>query len=92
MAIKVNGTTVVDDSRNLTNVASATLTGTLTLNTTGAMVIPTGTTAQQPATPFVGMMRYNTTNDSVEIYKASGIWTTVGESKGRLFFFGSLGG
>lgn len=30
MAIKVAGTTVVDDSRNLTNVASATLSGTLT--------------------------------------------------------------
>ena len=30
MAIKVGGTTVVDDSRNLTNVAAATLTGTLT--------------------------------------------------------------
>ena len=29
MAIKVGGTTVVDDSRNLTNVVSATLTGTL---------------------------------------------------------------
>lgn len=30
MAIKVGGTTVVDDSRNLTNVVGATLTGTLT--------------------------------------------------------------
>jgi hypothetical protein len=30
MAIKINATTVIDDSRNLTNVASATLTGTLT--------------------------------------------------------------
>lgn len=30
MAIKVGGTTVVDNSRNLTNVASATLSGTLT--------------------------------------------------------------
>ena len=29
MAIKVGGTTVIDDSRNLTSIASATLTGTL---------------------------------------------------------------
>jgi hypothetical protein len=30
MAIKINANTVIDDSRNLTNIASATLTGTLT--------------------------------------------------------------
>ena len=30
MAIKINATTVIDDSRNLTNIAAATLTGTLT--------------------------------------------------------------
>jgi hypothetical protein len=56
MAIKVGGTTVVDDSRNLTNIAAATLTGTLTtvkiaetavalgtVTTTGAINLANGT-------------------------------------------------
>jgi hypothetical protein len=32
MAIKISNTTVIDDSRNLTNIAGATVTGTSTLN------------------------------------------------------------
>jgi hypothetical protein len=43
MAIKVGGTTVVDDSRNLTNVASATLTGTLTTVKIAETVVALGT-------------------------------------------------
>ena len=37
---------------------------------TGAALIPTGTTLQQPATPVAGMLRMNTTNnpDSLEAY------------------------
>lgn len=45
--------------------------------------IPTGTGAQRPGTPSVGTLRYNTTEDSAEIYKAddgSGNpgWSSVG--------------
>ena len=56
MVIKVGGTTVIDDSRNLTNVAAATLTGTLTtvkiaetavalgtVTTTGSINLASGT-------------------------------------------------
>lgn len=92
MAIRVSGTTVVDDSRNLANVANATFSGTLNLSTTGAMVMPVGTTAQQPSAPINGMIRYNTTNDTVEIYKSNAnAWVGIGETRGRLLFFGSIG-
>ena len=42
MAIKVGGTTVVDDSRNLTNVVSATLTGTLTTKKIAETLVAVG--------------------------------------------------
>jgi hypothetical protein len=44
MAIKVGGTTVVDDSRNLTNVVGATLTGTLTTQKIAETVVAIGNT------------------------------------------------
>jgi hypothetical protein len=40
----------------------------LDVNSTSAMIIPTGTTAQRPAAPVQGMVRYNTTNQTVEAY------------------------
>lgn len=44
MAIKINATTVIDDSRNLTNVASATLTGTLTTVKIAETLVAVGNT------------------------------------------------
>lgn len=46
-------------------------------NNIGAFIIPAGTTAQRPASPTNGMIRYNTTTSSIELYKA-GIWGSVG--------------
>ena len=43
MAIKVGGTTVVDDSRNLTNVVSATLSNTLTIQKVVETTVALGT-------------------------------------------------
>ncbi len=40
----------------------------VTLNTTGAVTIPSGTTAQRPTTPINGMVRYNTDNNQFEGY------------------------
>ena len=45
-------------------------------NNSGAFSIPAGTTAQRPASPVNGMIRYNTTLGLVEIYKA-GVWSDV---------------
>ena len=38
---------------------------------TGAWTLPTGTTAQRPAVPVTGMIRFNTTTSAVEIYNGS---------------------
>lgn len=44
MAIQVGGTTVVDNSRNLTNIAAATLSGQLTTTKIGETVVALGST------------------------------------------------
>lgn len=38
--------------------------------------LPTGNTAERPASPQIGMMRYNTDGASYEVYKASG-WADI---------------
>lgn len=46
-------------------------------NSTGAITVPVGTTAQRPSTAANGMMRYNTTTAHLEAY-VSGSWTAIG--------------
>ena len=61
-----------DTASNFTLVVPA-ATGQLTYadSATGGMFLPTGTTAQRPATPATGMMRFNTTTSAVETYNGS---------------------
>lgn len=48
------------------------------INDTGFLQLPSGTTAQRPASPANGMMRYNTTLNVVEMYNgATSTWNTV---------------
>jgi hypothetical protein len=67
--IEINPT---DTASNVTVVIPAT-TGRLTYtdSTTGGMYLPVGTTAQRPASPATGMMRYNTTTGLVETYNGT---------------------
>ena len=44
---------------------------------TDAIVLPVGTTAQQPASPVAGMLRYNSTDSAIEFHDGSS-WTSVG--------------
>jgi hypothetical protein len=44
-----------------------------TFSSTGALTLPVGTTAQRPASPVNGMLRYNTTLNKVEGY-ANSAW------------------
>lgn len=62
----------VDTASNVTVVVPAT-TGQLTYadSTTGGMYLPSGTTAQRPAAPATGMMRFNTTTGLVETYNGT---------------------
>jgi hypothetical protein len=55
-----------------------------TFNSTGAITLPVGTTAQEPASPTYGMIRYNTTTGSFEGY--SGIWGTIGAVAGGVIY------
>lgn len=44
----------------------------------GSLVLPNGTTAQVPATPSTGMMRYNTTTNEVQVYQgSSATWRSI---------------
>jgi len=45
--------------------------GDITMSGTGSLKIPSGTTAQRPSSPTVGMIRYNTSNSEVEGYIGS---------------------
>lgn len=38
---------------------------------TGVIKVPVGTTAQRPANPVVGMIRYNSTTSVFEVYNGS---------------------
>ena len=44
----------------------------LDINSTGAMRIPSGTTAQRPGSPGIGYTRYNTNTLTIEFYNGTG--------------------
>lgn len=50
----------------------------LTINDTGFLRLPSGTTAQRPGSPLAGMIRYNTTLAANEVYNGTE-WQTVEE-------------
>jgi hypothetical protein len=55
-------------------------TGVYSFSGTGAMVVPSGTTGQEPdATSYTGGFRYNTTLSKME-FSNGAIWTTVGDT------------
>jgi len=45
-----------------------------TVNDTGYIQLPVGTSEQRPANPVVGMIRFNTTLNYVEIYTSAYGW------------------
>lgn len=58
---------------------------TITVNSTGSIAIPSGTTAERPSLPVNGMFRYNTDISLFEVYQ-NGSWETasVGNAGGLL--------
>ena len=69
--------TLASTNLGLASLAGATFTGNVILATTTALELPDGTTAQRPGTPINGMIRYNTTLNQFEGYKASA-WGAIG--------------
>ena len=61
----------------LASLAGATFTGDVILDTTTALELPDGTTAERPGSPVAGMIRFNTTLSTFEGYKA-GAWGSIG--------------
>ena len=57
--------------------------GVVDIDTNTALIIPVGTSAQRPASPLDGMIRFNDDDDKVEVY--DGIdWVQVGSSAGEI--------
>jgi filamentous hemagglutinin len=56
---------------------NATTGAALKVDTTDSMMVPVGNTLQRPGTPEIGMFRFNTGGDALEVYTSSG-WEDVG--------------
>lgn len=82
MAIKVAGTTVIDDNRKMINV------DTVNLHSSNSLVIPTGTTAQRPADPVSGTLRFNSETGSAEIHNGAEFKAVGGVSIVSSLIFG----
>ncbi len=82
--IKFSGDTqtnllVLDAGTDTVNIGTATpVTGAIVnIASTNSIVMPKGTTGERPGTGTVGMVRFNTTSDSLEQYSSTG-WTPMG--------------
>jgi hypothetical protein len=62
----------VDTASNLSvNVQAANGVLSYADSSTGGLFLPRGTTAQRPASPATGQMRFNTTTSSVEVFNGA---------------------
>lgn len=82
MAIKISGTTVIDDNKNVT-----------TINSYG---FSPQTTNTRPTNPTSGTIIYNSDVDSLEVYSSTAGWTSISSNTIssnpailQTYFFGS---
>jgi hypothetical protein len=76
MATAITGSVAVDGQTPITG-ALIGIGDTLQFGGTGQVTLPVGTTAQRSSSPYVGMIRYNTSFSQFEGY-SGGVWTSVG--------------
>jgi hypothetical protein len=79
--LEATGNTTLGDASGDTitsNAGTLNIPNNLVFNGTGSVTLPNGTTAQQPATPAAGMIRYNSTTDSFEGYTTTLGWGAIG--------------
>ena len=74
-------------NNQIANTTSAIIDALNFLDGESVLRLPSGTTSQQPSGPSVGTLRFNTENDSAEIYvsdagEGSAGWTSVGGGGG----------
>ena len=51
-----------------------------TIDDTGFLQFPSGTTAQRPASPLIGMVRWNTDDEALELYNGTE-WAGIASGK-----------
>ena len=66
----------------LATVASPTFTGDVVINSTSALQLPVGTTAQRPGSPSAGDLRFNSTTNAAEIYNGTSFVAVGGGAVG----------
>ena len=74
--LDVNGNSITSASNGDVDIAPHG-TGNAKITSTGALILPVGTTAQRPSTPVVGMFRFNSTTDRFEGYNGAS-WVILG--------------
>ena len=74
--IDANFKALVDELGLKATLESPTFTGTVSFDTTGAVIMPSGTLEERPSSPVYGMFRINTTYGSFEYYK-DGNWSSI---------------
>lgn len=68
MALKVSGTTVIDDSKNIPS-GTPSVQGTIV--TANVLTAPSGTTAQRPASPNTGHIYFDTDEGKLIAYNGT---------------------
>jgi len=76
--LDVNGNSITSTSNGDVDIAPHG-TGNAKITSTGALILPVGTTAQRPTTPVVGMFRFNSTTDRFEGYNGAS-WVILGST------------
>ena len=79
LGTKANSSDVTTSLAAKAPLASPTFTGDVSINSTSALKLPSGTTAQRPSSPTGDMIRKNTTTGYIEYYDtASSSWVGIG--------------
>jgi hypothetical protein len=99
ISITINGNEIVTFSNSgiqqsgsnvSTSTVDLTASGNVSFTSTGALKIPSGTTAENAGYVTVGMLRYDTTLETLQIYKSTG-WVSVGGvSDAKLYYYGNF--
>ena len=74
----ISSNTFINTVNNSVTLISQTGDGYVKINTTGGFVIPVGSTLQRPGIVDIGMMRYNTTDERVEVWNGTA-WVGVAQ-------------
>ena len=81
-----NGSTITNQVDGEVTILRQQGTGYFKVEGTGGFVIPVGTNDNRHPTPEVGMMRYNSIEDRVEIYDVSNNWVSVAGATGAVTY------